>query len=104
MSGAAAHGGGWVPIVIGKVCSQTQDPSNYATCTASSGWIDLADLNTFLSWVQGAGQSGDAPAGTSFNTVQGTASSVDTTPRLPRFPATGHPARPPHTPAPSACP
>ena len=40
VSGAAAKGG-WVPIVIGKVCSQTADPSNYSTCTASSGWIDL---------------------------------------------------------------
>jgi len=29
VSGAASHGGGSVPIVIGKVCSQTQDPSNY---------------------------------------------------------------------------
>ena len=27
VSGAASHGGGWVPIVIGKVCSQTADPT-----------------------------------------------------------------------------
>ncbi len=78
VSGAAAHGGGWVPITIGKVCSQTLDPNNYSTCTASSGWIDLGDLNTFLSWVQSAGQSGGAPAGTAFSTVQGTALSADT--------------------------
>jgi peptidoglycan/xylan/chitin deacetylase (PgdA/CDA1 family) len=78
VSGAAAHGGGWVPIVIGKVCSQTLDPNNYSTCTASSGWIDLGDLNTFLSWVQSAGQSGGAPAGTVFNTMEGTAISADT--------------------------
>jgi peptidoglycan/xylan/chitin deacetylase (PgdA/CDA1 family) len=78
VSGAAAHGGGWVPIVIGKVCSQTQDPSNYSTCTASSGWIDLADLNTFLSWVQNGGQSGGAPAGAVSNTMEGTATSADT--------------------------
>ncbi len=77
VSGAASHGGGWVPIVIGKVCSQTQDPSNYSTCTASSGWIDLADLNTFLGWVQSAGQSGGAPTGTAFNTMQGTALPAD---------------------------
>jgi peptidoglycan/xylan/chitin deacetylase (PgdA/CDA1 family) len=80
VSGAAAHGGGWVPIVIGKVCSQTQDPTNYSTCTASSGWIDLGDLNAFLSWVQSAGQSGGAPTGTAFNTMQGTAISTDTVP------------------------
>jgi peptidoglycan/xylan/chitin deacetylase (PgdA/CDA1 family) len=78
VSGAAAHAGGWVPIVIGKVCSQAQDPANYSTCTASSGWIDLADLNTFLSWVQNAGQSGGGPAGAVFSTVQGAAASADT--------------------------
>jgi peptidoglycan/xylan/chitin deacetylase (PgdA/CDA1 family) len=78
VSGAASHGGGWVPIVIGKVCSQTADPSNYSTCITSSGWIDLADLNTFLAWVQNAGQSGGAPAGAAFKTMGATASSVDT--------------------------
>src|SRR5205085_10206506 len=34
VSGAASHGGGWAPIVIQKVCSQTLDPSNYSTCTS----------------------------------------------------------------------
>ncbi|HEV3069416.1 MAG TPA: chitobiase/beta-hexosaminidase C-terminal domain-containing protein [Streptosporangiaceae bacterium] len=79
VTGAASHGGGWVPIVIGKVCSQTADPSNYSTCTASSGWIDLADLNTFLSWVQNAGQTGGGPAGAVFKTMGATAISADTT-------------------------
>jgi peptidoglycan/xylan/chitin deacetylase (PgdA/CDA1 family) len=79
VTGAAANGG-WVPIVISKVCSQTQDPSNYSTCTASSGWIDLGDLNTFLTWVQNAGQSGGAPAGTAFNTVAGAVTPVDKVP------------------------
>ncbi len=78
VSGAAAHGGGWVPITIGKVCSQTLDPNNYSTCTASSGWIDLGDLNTFLTWVQNAGQSGGAPAGAVFDTMGSTAISADT--------------------------
>ena len=68
VTGAAAKGG-WVPIVISKVCSQAQDPANYASCTASSGWIELADLNTFLTWVQNAGQSGGAPAGAAFSTM-----------------------------------
>ena len=36
VSGAAAHGGGWSQIVIGKVCSQAQDPANYNTCTTSA--------------------------------------------------------------------
>jgi hypothetical protein len=51
VTGAATHGDGWIPIVIQKVCSQTLDPNHYATCTSSSGWIDLGDLNTFLSWI-----------------------------------------------------
>jgi peptidoglycan/xylan/chitin deacetylase (PgdA/CDA1 family) len=70
--------GGWVPIGISKVCSQAQDPSNYATCTSSSGWIDLGDLNTFLGWVQSAGQSNSAPAGTVFSTIGGAGTPVDT--------------------------
>jgi peptidoglycan/xylan/chitin deacetylase (PgdA/CDA1 family) len=78
VSGAASHGGGWIPIVIGKVCSQTLDSANYTTCTSSAGWIDLGDLNTFLSWVQSAGQSGSAPAGTAFQTMAATAKSADT--------------------------
>jgi len=78
VSGAASHGGGWVPIVIQKVCSQTLDPSNYTTCTSSSGWIALSDLQSFISWVQGAGQSGGASSGTGFKTMGATAASVDT--------------------------
>ena len=74
----AATNGGWVPIVIQKVCSQTQDPSNYTTCTASSGWIDLADLNTFLTWVQNAGLTGGAPSGSVFQTIGAAATSADT--------------------------
>jgi peptidoglycan/xylan/chitin deacetylase (PgdA/CDA1 family) len=77
VSGAASHGGGWVPIVIQKVCSQTQDPASYSTCTASSGWIDLGDLNTFLTWVQNAGQSGGAPAGAAFSTIASAAKAAD---------------------------
>ena len=78
VTGAASHGGGWVPIVIQRVCSQSQDPSNYANCTASAGWVDLGDLQTFISWVQGAGQSGNAPAGAVFQTMAATAKAADT--------------------------
>jgi peptidoglycan/xylan/chitin deacetylase (PgdA/CDA1 family) len=77
VSNAAAHGGGWIPIVIQRVCSESLDPSNYANCTASAGWIDLGDLQTFISWVQDAGQSGDAPAGTVFQTMGATAEAAD---------------------------
>jgi peptidoglycan/xylan/chitin deacetylase (PgdA/CDA1 family) len=79
VSGAASHGGGWAPIVIQRVCSATLDAANYSSCTASAGWIDLGDLQTFISWVQNAGQSGDAPAGTVFQTMGATATGADTT-------------------------
>jgi peptidoglycan/xylan/chitin deacetylase (PgdA/CDA1 family) len=76
VTGAASHGGGWDPVVIQKVCSQALDPSHYATCTSSSGWIDLSDLNSFLSWVRNAGQPGGAPAGTVFSPIGATATSL----------------------------
>ena len=76
VSGAAAHGGGWSQIVIGKVCSQAQDPANYNTCTTSAGWIELADLNSFLAWMGNAGQSGST-AGAALSTVGAAASSAD---------------------------
>jgi peptidoglycan/xylan/chitin deacetylase (PgdA/CDA1 family) len=78
VSGAASHGGGWIPIVIQKVCSQALDPANYTTCTSSSGWIALSDLQSFISWVQGAGQTGGAPAGAVFQTMRAAAAPVDT--------------------------
>ena len=37
VTGASAHGGGWVPVVIQKVCSQALDPGNYAACTSLIG-------------------------------------------------------------------
>jgi peptidoglycan/xylan/chitin deacetylase (PgdA/CDA1 family) len=79
VTGAAAKGG-WVPIVIGKVCSSTLDPSNYSACTSSAGWIQLSDLQSFISWVQEAGQSGGAPAGTEFQTMGATAKQYSTAP------------------------
>lgn len=39
VSGAASHGGGWIPIVIQRVCSATLDQANYSTCTSSAGWV-----------------------------------------------------------------
>src|SRR6266699_3853559 len=77
VTGAAANGGGWIPIVIQKVCSQALDPSNYSTCTSSAGWVDLGDLQTFVSWVQGAGQANKAPSGTAFKAMGATAKSSD---------------------------
>jgi peptidoglycan/xylan/chitin deacetylase (PgdA/CDA1 family) len=77
VTGAAGHGGGLVPLVLQKVCSATLDAANYSTCTASSGWVDLSDLQAFIEWVQDAGQSAGAPAGVSFQTVGNAAKSAD---------------------------
>jgi peptidoglycan/xylan/chitin deacetylase (PgdA/CDA1 family) len=78
VNGAASHHGGWSQLVIGRVCSQALEPSNYAPCTGTSGWVELADLNAFLDWMGSAGQTGSAPAGTALGTVRGVATSVDT--------------------------
>ncbi len=80
VAGAAAHNGGWSQLVIGRVCSQAQDPANYTACTASAGWVELADLNSFLDWMGNAGQSGGAPAGAVLSTVRDALASADTTP------------------------
>lgn len=93
VSGAAAHGGGMVPIVIQKVCSQTADPANYSTCIASSGWIDLGDLTTFLTWVKNAGQANGAPAGVTFSTVGAAAKSADTTAPVTTISCNGSPCQ-----------
>jgi peptidoglycan/xylan/chitin deacetylase (PgdA/CDA1 family) len=78
VNGAAANGGGWSQVVITRVCSQTADTNGYAACTGSSGWIELADLNSFLDWMAQAGQSGGAPAGAALSTVRNAAISADT--------------------------
>jgi peptidoglycan/xylan/chitin deacetylase (PgdA/CDA1 family) len=79
VSGAAAHGGGWSQIVIGRVCSQAADAANYTACTASAGWIELTDLNAFLDWMGNAGQTGGAPDGAALSTVRAAAIGADTT-------------------------
>jgi peptidoglycan/xylan/chitin deacetylase (PgdA/CDA1 family) len=91
VTGAAAHGGGWDQVVIQKVCSQAQDPSNYSTCTASSGWIELADLNSFLDWIQAAGQANGAPAGTTIQTTAATMQSMDTVAPITAISCNGSP-------------
>jgi peptidoglycan/xylan/chitin deacetylase (PgdA/CDA1 family) len=79
VTGAASHGGGWDQIVIRRVCSQALDPGAYSGCIASSGHIELADLNAFLDWMANAGQPGGAPAGTSLATVRSVLTSMDAT-------------------------
>ena len=70
--------GGWAPILIQRVCNQTLDPDNYASCKTGA-WIELADLNAFLDWVQAAGQPNGAPAGTTIATVGAVLTASDVT-------------------------
>ena len=101
VTAAANAGGGWVPVVIQNVCSDSLDPTDYASCTASWGCIELADLQSFVSWMQAAGQPGGSPAGSVSQTVGQTATQTDTTPPTTATPATGHPARRARTTTPS---
>ena len=67
---SSANGGGWVPIVLHEVCSQTFAPDRYTACTGTSGWMELDTLNGFLDWMVQAGQPGGGPAGSSIATVR----------------------------------
>ena len=69
---AASHGGGWVQIVIHRVCSQTYDPADYSGCLNSWRPMELDALNAFLDWMAAAGQTGGAPAGSVVQTVRRT--------------------------------
>lgn len=71
--------GGWSPVLIQRVCDQTLDPNNYATCKTGA-WIELSDLNAFLDWVQNAGQANGAPPGTTINTVGAILTASDVAP------------------------
>jgi peptidoglycan/xylan/chitin deacetylase (PgdA/CDA1 family) len=70
--------GGWAPVLIQRVCDQTLEPNDYAACK-SGAWIELADLNAFLDWVQNAGQANGAPSGTTIDTVRATLTASDAT-------------------------
>jgi peptidoglycan/xylan/chitin deacetylase (PgdA/CDA1 family) len=78
VSGAASHGGGWIPVSIQRVCSAALDKANYRSCTTAAEWVDLGDLQAFISWVQNAGHPGGAPAGSVFQTMEATAKAADT--------------------------
>ncbi len=77
VSDASAQSGGWIPVAIQNVCSQSLDPGNYAGCKSSGGNIELSELNAFLDWLAAAGQSGGAPVDTVVQTMRALATSVD---------------------------
>ena len=94
----ASTSGGWVQVVIQRVCSQTYDPGSYSACVGSAGSIELDTLTAFLDWVGAAGQAGGAPAGTTIAPVRDVIASVDTAPavdsdRVQRSVLCHHPVR-----------
>jgi peptidoglycan/xylan/chitin deacetylase (PgdA/CDA1 family) len=79
VNAAAAHGGGWVQIILYRVCSQTYDPGNYTSCLNSNRPVQLDTVNGFLDWLQNAGQPGGAPAGATLNTTRNVVTGADAT-------------------------
>jgi peptidoglycan/xylan/chitin deacetylase (PgdA/CDA1 family) len=79
VNAAAAHSGGWVQIVLSRVCSQTYDPNNYTSCVGSSRPVELDAVNGFLDWMANAGQTGGAPAGATLSTARNVITGADTT-------------------------
>jgi hypothetical protein len=59
----AEHGGGWVQVVLQRVCA-SGDPE-VAGCVSGESAIDESTFNAFLNWLQRS-----APAGTSVQTVR----------------------------------
>jgi peptidoglycan/xylan/chitin deacetylase (PgdA/CDA1 family) len=72
VNAAADHGGGWVQIVVHRVCSQAYDSANYSDCLNSWRPMELDTLNGFLDWMAAAGQTGGAPTGSVVRTVRQT--------------------------------
>jgi peptidoglycan/xylan/chitin deacetylase (PgdA/CDA1 family) len=90
VTNAYNKGGGWSQILLQRVCDQGIDPGGYASCQTGI-WIQLADLNAFLNWIQAAGQPGGAPAGTAINTVGSTLTASDVTPPVTSISCNGAP-------------
>jgi hypothetical protein len=63
VTGAASHGGGWVPMLFHEVCYP--GTSNYNTCMASYRPVDSTVLSSFLTWMRQT-----PPAGASVKTVR----------------------------------
>ena len=62
VSAAASHGGGWVQIILGRVCSQTYDPNNYTSCVGSSRPVELErSTGSWTGWRTRARPAGPLP-------------------------------------------
>lgn len=66
--GAAAHGGGWLPITFHDVCDP--NAADFTHCMKTYGPIQDAVLGLFLDWLRHAGKPGGAPAGVIVRTMR----------------------------------
>jgi hypothetical protein len=82
-----------VTDVFHEICSQTYDAANYSSCIGGYGPTDLPVLNSFLDWLQNAGQPGGAPVGTVVKTVRQIMSPPDTTPPVSMITCDGSPCQ-----------
>jgi peptidoglycan/xylan/chitin deacetylase (PgdA/CDA1 family) len=85
VTAASSHGGGWLPIAFNQVCDA--GASDYSSCMSTTKALDDSVLDSFLTWLQNAGQSGGAPAGTVISTVR-QAMGAPPQPPLPQRPLT----------------
>jgi len=74
VTGAAAHGGGWLVITFHDVCNAYVPGYNH--CMATYGPIQDTVLGRFLDWLHRAGHPGGAPAGVLVQTMRRAANSV----------------------------
>jgi hypothetical protein len=94
VTGAAAHGGGWLVITFHDVCDAYA--FDYIHCMASYGPIQDTVLGQFLDWLNRAGHPGGAPGGLAVETMRRAANTVtgpDTTPPSTRALCDGSPCR-----------
>ncbi len=66
--GAAAHGGGWLPITFHDVCDA--NAADFIHCMSTYGAIQDTVLRRFLDWLGNAGHPGGAPAGLVVRTMR----------------------------------
>lgn len=92
VTGAAAHGGGWLVITFHDVCDAYA--SDFVHCMDSYGPVQDRVLGEFLGWLARAGHAGGAPAGVVVQTMRwaaNTAHGPDTTPPSTRALCDGSP-------------
>jgi hypothetical protein len=94
VTGAAAHGGGWLVITFHDVCDAYAP--DYIHCMSTYGPIQDTVLGQFLGWLSRGGHPGGAPAGVVVQTMRRAANTTtgpDTTAPSTRARCDGSPCR-----------